>query len=221
MANWDSADLLQRLIDLLRLPTDDSGNLVTQDTTTTKLYRYLSDAQQTTYNDLNARIPRAFIGAPVLLTSSDGGYTYPIKDSTGATIYASGSSKVYARLEDIPDRPLIEGYHYTLEGDLLRIPHNRTWAFSTGPYIQPATEPVAITASQGLTLPTLCGPMILNKAAEMFSREGGLRDWTPYQETYANELASVCLRFNSAVWPSYPYSYVMPTSRVRLGTGGW
>jgi len=219
MATWDSADCLSRLIDELRLPVDDSGTLVTQETSTTKLYRLLSDAQRDVYQDLVPRIPHVFIGAPRLLTSSDNGKTFTISDGT-QTIYATGHMRVYIRLEDVPWFPLVEGADYVIEGDLLRYPANLTWPFGTGPYVQNIAEPLDISASQDPVLPVAMRRAMIYRAAERFCKQGGLKDPAYFTDEYQTAIRELCLQFQTAVFTQGAQTMGNAVSAWRLARWG-
>src|SRR5687768_809057 len=67
---WDSADLLQRCIDMAARPTAD------QEMSDARWYRRLTEAQSYWYGVFAAHVPHVLYGAPVLLTTADSGATY-------------------------------------------------------------------------------------------------------------------------------------------------
>ena len=227
MANYDSPDCLSRLIERIRLPVDDAGNVVSQEagwtasTYKTSLYRLLSDAESQIVQFLAPRIPHWFISAPILLTSADSNYTYALKDANGTQIYAIGNMRLYVRLEDIPHSPLIEGQDYTLEGNLIRIPSNRAWPFSTGPYVQSTNETIALSDTVNPTIPIRTRDAMIAYAAAEFCAQGGIRDPSPHQSKFAGEMAAICLEARTAMGPSRHAGLGGSVSARGLRMGGW
>ena len=227
MTAYDSADMLSRLIERLRLPVDDTGAVISQEagwgsSTTaykTSLYRLLTEAEAQIVQYLAPRIPHWFITAPLLLTSSDGGYTYPIKDNNGTQIYAVGVMRLYVRLADIPHSPLVEGIDYTLEGNLIRMPANRTWTFSDGPYVQPTNETVALSDSVNPTIPIRCRDAMVAYAAAEFCAQGGMRDPALHQQKFAGEMSAICLEARTAMGPSNHQTFGLPLTKRGLMAG--
>lgn len=203
MANYDSQDLKSRLIEMLALPTDDTGAIVSQQlgTTDAALYRNLSTAESDVQSDVAMRVPHALIAAPALLTSADGGKTYPYVDAAGTTVAAQGYMRVFTRLEDIPDSPLVEGVDYTNEGTKLRIPNNLTWTYSTGPYVQMIAATVPLSASVNPTLPSYMLMAVVYQAAVNFCQSGGKRDPSQFEKRYNDEITKLCLMYHSQVAP--------------------
>ncbi len=202
MAQYDGPEMLSRLIEMLRLPVDDSGVVVSQETGTSNaaLYRNLSTADADVMIDLAARVPWAIRADPILLTSADGSKTYPFVDINGTTVSnVMGHVGVFIRLEDIPDYPLIEGRDFIIENAKLRIPHNRTWPYATGPYVQLVPEPIAVDATHSPVSPVNARNAVLALAAKNFCMGGGKRDWREWKELYEEELAQVCLMYHTQV----------------------
>lgn len=184
MALYDSADLLQRFRDYSDRPADD------QDLTATKIYRYLTDAQQMVYGEIISRFPRLLMSAPVLMTSADNGTTYTVgTDSEGSAIYPFGHAEVYAKLPN--GRELFGSTFAAHDGDVvfegskIRIPAGETEVFTAGPYIRYVPLPLQIDASTEPTLePKQIRPLILYLGLVNWANSGGHRDPRPFQEMY-------------------------------------
>ena len=222
MAAYDGPEMLSRLVEMLRLPVDDNGVVVSQETGTSNaaLYRTLSTADADVMIDLAARVPWAIRADPILLTSSDGSKTYPFVDINGTTVSnVMGHVGVFIRLEDIPDYPLIEGRDFIIENAKLRIPHNRTWPYATGPYVQLVTEPIAVDATHSPVSPMNARVAVLALAAKNFCMGGGKRDWRVWKEMYDEELAQVCLMYHTQVQRQAGGAYSAGISRIRLMGG--
>ena len=222
MSSYDSAECLSRLIERLRLPVDDTGAVLSQEpgTSTASLYRLLSEAESAILDYIAARVPSALISAPILLTSSDGGYTYDMKDGNGTVVYAQGHVRVYVRLEDIPSAPLTEGVDYTLEGDLLRVPNNRTWSFANGPYVQAVNDPIALSASVNPTIPVRARDAMIAYAAAEFCDQGGIKDPSPHRQKYQSELLGLMTTYRNAAGPANHQSMRGSATRRQMWSGG-
>ena len=190
MAYLDTADLLARAKRILNRPSSDAA-LADAD-----WYTFLTDAQERAFHDLAPRVPKAMVGAPVALTSSDSGATY----GTSSTFYA-GHARVYATRSDIPDNPLVEGQDYLFEGDVIRIPNNRTRTFPDGgPWLYGLVYPGVI---DGSTEPTLVSPArrLIVYGAVSLGAERLSRDTTPYEVLYEQALQKVLLTLRTAFGP--------------------
>ncbi len=178
MAAWDSADLLSRLRYLIGRPTVDEA------LTDAQAYQLLADAQDRVNEDLAAHVPHLNYGAPELMTTSDGGYTY-------STLYdIIGDAEIYPTLKAQPMRcgAFWDGSaDYCLEGTkTIRMTVNRTRSFSAGPYARYVRADVpAISASQAPTIkPDRARALIVFRAAALWAARGGKRDPLPYETEY-------------------------------------
>lgn len=199
---------------------DDTGAVLSQETGTspTALYRLLSTAEADCYIDLAAVVPWALRGAPILLTSSDGGYTYNFVDANGTTITATGFVPIYMQKADIPDIPLVEGWDYLVEGTRIRTTRNIPYPFSDGPWVQLINDPIALSATGSPTLPANARLMLVYRAATLFARGGGKRDWRVYDEMYDEEYKAVCMAYHSQVRTQ---GTNLATDRIGTMYGGW
>jgi hypothetical protein len=121
---------------------------------------FLTEAQPEVHSDLFTRYPDLAYGAPLLLTSADGGFTYTFGlDAAGDAIRPMGHAEIYPNLRAIPDSPLIIGEDYLFEGSLIRTLGNRAKTWANGPYarlvirpdaaIDAATQPVLAPSRRG------------------------------------------------------------------------
>lgn len=121
MAYLDDADCLARV--QLRLKRPASDELF--DAAGVTIYSFMTDAQDEIAKKIATFFPDAMLTAPTALVTSDGGFTWTFgTDVDGASIFALGLFHVYSELAAIPDWPLVAGVDYTIEGNLIRIPHN-------------------------------------------------------------------------------------------------
>ena len=190
MSGWTTADLKDRFQDYLGRGV---GGVMAEDElwTAARIYRTLADAQEAVYHDLAPIAPHAFVGAPVLLTSSDGGRTYTF----GADVYPFGHVEVYA--QEAGSRPLYAtsyddaGGDFVIEGGTIRAPGNRVRTYASGPYARFTQFPARISASQEPTLsPPPARELILWKALELANDlPHGQMDPAPWRERYAEARA--------------------------------
>jgi hypothetical protein len=190
LALYDSDFLLEAFRDEADRPDDD------EDLTDAKVYRYLTRAQVPVYSAITARFPRLLMGAPALMSSSDGGYTYTVgTDSEGSTIYPFGHAEVYSRSLNGAE---LYGSTYggfngdvVFEGSKIRIPAGNTKTFASGPYIRYVALPLTISDSVEPTLqPKQIRGLILQQALILWANSGGHRDPRPYEENYQREWMS-------------------------------
>ena len=62
-------------------------------------------------------------------------------------------------------------------------------------------------------------PFVVAKAAALFCKEGGIRDWTPHEMEYDRELGQICTRYRSGVTPSLTMAYGVSFTRGRGAVG--
>jgi len=182
MALWDTADLVARVRRYANRPPQDE--LLTDDL----IYALLTEAQTEELADLAALAPTSQMGAPVLLTSADGGVTYTFgTDVDGNNVFPL-ACEVYAELNGRELRACSWDYggDFVVEGDRIRMPGNTAQTFSAGPYARFVRADAQIDAS---TQPVLKPPpariTLVWKALIKFAAIGGLRDPAPFEENYA------------------------------------
>jgi hypothetical protein len=165
MALYDSADLLARCKLHARRPATD------QAMTDPNWYSFLTEAQPEVHSDLFTRYPDLAYGAPLLLTSADGGFTYTFGlDAAGDPIRPMGHAEIYPNLRAIPDSPLIIGEDYLFEGSLIRTLGNRAKTWANGPYARLVIRPdAAISAA--------AQPVLVPKSARMLYVWLALEAW--------------------------------------------
>lgn len=209
MALWDSAYLLARCKYLARRPATD------QAVTDTNWYELLTLAQPEVAADLFTRVPDLQYSAPVLMTSSDGGYTFGWgNDAGGDPIRPTGHAEIYPDLRSIPDYPLIPGVDFLFEGAKIRIPNNRTRTFSSGPYSRFVARPdTEITALVAPTIqPKQARILLVWKALEFWaSRPGSGAKPSYYEGRYKDALEKILLDLRT----SYNMSGVQPAGGLE------
>lgn len=189
MATWDSADLLARCKRYANRPAVDES-FSDED-----WYALLTEAQQEAVQDIVTRVPNAMTGAPVQLTSSDGGVTY----SFGVGVQPLGHIELYT---DEDGSELVasswadaEG-DFVVEGSTIRMPANlaRTFTSGGGPYARFVTMPTELSASTEPTLkPEWARALLVFGALIKWASIGGLRDPSDWEKQYAALFAKVCL----------------------------
>lgn len=135
-------------------------------------YVLLSQGQEKVYELLAAHVPEVLYGAPTLLTTADGGYTYTFPTA----VFPYGAVEIRASRNG---QLLIPGTEfstadYTWEGDSIRIPNGKTRTFADGPYGRWISSPTDIAAAQEPTLsPATARPLILFYALYLWAERGG------------------------------------------------
>lgn len=183
--SWTSADLYDRFLTYLGRG---NGGVMDADElwTATRVYRQLADAQEAVYTDLAPMVPQVLVGAPVLLTSADGGVTYTF----GTGVYPIGHVEVYA--QESGGRELLASTFgtpsgdFVIEGALIRAPGNRTRTYSSGPWARFVQFPPRIASNQEPTLqPPAARELILYRAlADAANVSAGQTDPAPWLEKY-------------------------------------
>lgn len=185
MAAFDSVDLLSQMRELAGIPT-------ASEITAASLYARLARAQQEVIEDIAAIYPNCLYTTtgPATLTTSDSKvWTFGNDGQTNAQA-PMGFVRIFRSLSDYPDNPLEPGIDYLDEGTQIRIPNNRTESGTL--YWHGIPTPTDISASQAPALrPAPARRLIVIKAVETFSREGGQRfDMADDMERlYAREFA--------------------------------
>jgi len=181
MAKWDSAALLSKLRTKLHRPTADEL------ATTPLLYELLTEAEGEVMAEVTALAPTSQMGAPVLLTSADGGVTYTFgTDDDGERVFplacevyaTAGGHELHASSWDATG-------DFVVEGDRIRMPRNEAVTFDSGPYARFVRADNTISASsEPILKPPPARMLIVLKAAIKFAGIGSLRDPQPWQEEY-------------------------------------
>ena len=187
-SGWTSADLADRFRTYLGRG---NGGVMQADElwTDTRVYSWLADAQEAVYADLAPIVPSAFVGAPVQLTTSDGGVTYTF----GTDVYPFGHVEVYAR--ESGGRELFAtsygttGGDFVIEGGTIRTPGNRTRTYASGPWARFAAFPARLSSTVEPSLnPPQARELILWKALELAAEvSNGAMDPTPWRLKYEGE----------------------------------
>jgi hypothetical protein len=187
MAGWESADLYDKF--LLYLGRGNGGTMDADELwTSTRVYSFLADAQETVYSDCAPIAPAAFVSAPVQLTTSDGGVTYTFPNGAypfgGVEIYAqeSGGRTLYATSYNV------WGGDFVIEGATIRTPGNRTRTYASGPWARYAGMPSRISAAVEPSLqPEQARELILFRAlADAADVSNGMMDNAPWVSRYMN-----------------------------------
>jgi hypothetical protein len=180
MAVESSAELLAFCQDMSGLPT------VNEEMDSTKWFRLLTLAQKELFHILASHVAGSQYGAPELMTTADGGYTYTfasypwgraeIRQSRTGALLVPGSESDYDA-------------DFVAEGQTIRWVNDQSRTFSDGPYARYAPEPGDISAS---TQPTLKPPsarvLICWRALETWSAMGARRDPAFYAREYQKGL---------------------------------
>lgn len=176
MADYDSSDLLLRLKRTLAIEENAA------DADDTKLYVLLSDAQREVMQKLAALAPWSQYGAPELLTTADGGYTYTF------AFYPLGHTEIRESRTGAVLVPVTEwsnAYGYVREGQTIRFPNNTARTFAAGPYARYVRRPTSISASvEPVLKPDWARQAIVYKAAAEYCYQGGGMDPTPYERRF-------------------------------------
>lgn len=163
---WTSADLLARFKTQANLPTTSE---VVSDAT---IYDYLTLAQEHCYGLWAQHFPNVLYGAPSLMTTSDGGYTYVFASAAypmgQVEIRASRSGALLVPCNDW------DGGDYVPEGNQIRIPNGKSRTFSAGPYARFMAQPGKISAADEPTLnPPFARILIVYHALYLWANQAG------------------------------------------------
>ncbi len=136
-------------------------------------YDFLGEAQDRITKLIAIYVPDAMWTVPTAMSTTDNKTFTFGADVDSANIFALGHFRVYAQRSDIPDSPLIPGEEYTVEGTLIRIPHNATRTFSDGttPWVTYVAPSNVIAAATQPTIPKIARAAMISDAA----RRGALR----------------------------------------------
>ena len=174
MATWDSADLLARCKRQSGVPS------TTEFPADTDWYAWLTEAAGYYTSVWATHCPWFLMSAPTLLTSADGGYTYPLPTSTrvlAVEIYDTNPRGRLLRAGAFWD----PGADYVWEGNQIRIPQGKTKTWSGGPYARYVAEPGDVAAATEPTLqPDYARILLVDHAVALWSERGGMRDPAPF-----------------------------------------
>ncbi len=160
---WQSSDLLTRF-------NQTAGRPATDAITDPAKYIFLSDGQEAVITEVAGVMPKPLLGAPTLMTSADGGYTFTFgTDGNGYALFPI-ATKIYPSLNAIPDYPWKPGIDYLDEGVQIRMPNNIAWSGSL--YWRGITLPQQISASvQPVIQPPPSRTLIVTKGVQLFAEQ--------------------------------------------------
>ena len=170
MAAWDTADLLARCKRLRRRPETDEG------TTDADWYAMLTEAEAHWKPIVAVHGPDAMWSEPVLMTSSDGGYTYDLpgseEDPLALLVLKSATGDMLK-----PGPYWDPNSDYVDEGGTIRMTRGRAVTFSDGPYARYIAGPGTIDAATDSTIfPKRARVMLVYHACEIDASRGGMDD---------------------------------------------
>lgn len=191
---WDSLNLRRKLLNKIRRPAADE-DLLEPDGVTDATYDLLSEAQDYWVNIIAATRPEPLYGAPVQLTTADGGYTYTFgNDAEAQPIFPLGHVEIRETRNGnilIPTADWGSG-DFVMEGDRIRIPGGRARAFGAGPWARFVAPPTKISAAvQPVIKPRHARVLIVIRAAIIWASQGGLRDPGPWEREEAVQWGAI------------------------------
>ena len=183
MASFDTADCLVQIRRQCRIQD------VTEYPADADLYAFLRDGENRVKHEVGSMCPEILRGAPVLMTSADGGYTYTFGvDGESNAIAPIGHVSIYPSRSQIPFEPLISGVEYVFEGTKIRFTEYTPRTFGDGPYAQFITPTLVIAATTTLvTLPVQLRLLAVHDACIRYAQSGAVLDSTPYEAAYESE----------------------------------
>lgn len=163
-SGYSSADLLTRFNRWAGRPTVDAM-------TDAQKYAFLADGQDAVFMEVANVAQNSLIGAPTLMTTADGGYTFTFgTDGNGYPLFPLGKAEIYSALAAIPNYPWRPGLDYLDEGVQIRIPNNLQWSGTL--YWRGMTAPQAISSTvQPVLQPPPARILIVIKAVQQFADE--------------------------------------------------
>ena len=139
--------------------------------TDAEVYVLLSKGQEKVFEMFAVHFPEVLYGAPGLMTTADGGYTY----SFASSVFPYGSVEIRSSRSGAlltPTTDWGEG-DFVWEGDSIRIPNGKTRTFADGPYARCIAPPADITASVEPTLvPAMARALIMYYALYLWAERG-------------------------------------------------
>lgn len=189
MALYDSADLLAKCQTYANRPSVDE----TFDAAF--WFGRLTEAQAAVTSMVVAHCPWLLIGDPVLLTSNDGGVTYPFGTDLNGYPLTPLYAELYARVSG--GEWIATSYDgpgdFVIEATQIRRPANRARAVSAGPYARFVAPPGLIDETHQPTFrPPMDRDLLVWKALELWATVEGARDPLPYEKQFARMWAA-CL----------------------------
>lgn len=138
MATWDSADLLARVKRYMNRPNPDNA------VADADYYAFLLEAEYEWMGILAIHSPESQYGAPVQLTTSDGGATYQFP----AGVFPIGHLEIRSARNGLLLAPCsdFDDGDFVPEGTQIRMPNGTTRTFSSGPWARYVTLPTALDA---------------------------------------------------------------------------
>lgn len=138
-----------------------------------EIYNLLSAGQAHIYGMFAIHFPEILYGAPTIMTTADGGYTYQFASS----VFPFGNVEIRSSRNGnlmIPGADWDGNADYVWEGSQIRIPNHRTRTFNDGPYARYIASPTDISAStQPSLVPAFARSLILFYALYLWSERGG------------------------------------------------
>lgn len=135
-------------------------------------YQLLTEGQKHVYGMFAIHFPEILYGAPTIMTTADGGYTYQFTGS----VFPFGNVEIRSSRNGnlmIPGTDWDGNADYVWEGSQIRIPNHRTRTFSDGPYARYISSPSDISAStQPSLVPAFARSLILYYALYLWSEIG-------------------------------------------------
>lgn len=207
---FGSSDLLARFKRYARRPATDES------LTDAAIYEFLTEAQLEAAAECALHIPALMVGAPLQLTTVDGGITYTFGTDGDGNAIVPLVAEVYAMVngrELFASSYANRGGDFVIEGDRIRGPGNQPRVYSSGPYARIFATPGTLDATHNPTLtPFQTRPLIVWRALEKWCAVGGLRDPDPFVKQYQRVFTSVVLGLKRA--------FVTGTAPSREGLGG-
>jgi hypothetical protein len=186
---YDSADLLARCLRIARRPATD------QTMTPADWYGLLTEAQIVWMGHLATVAPATQYGAPVQLTTSDGGLTYdfpfvdPGEESLGR-VFPVGEVEIRATRGGqllLPCADWSDWGDFVPEGARIRMPGGRSRTFpGGGPWARYMVLPRELDAShEPVMQPVQARSLLPYRAVAKWARQGGLQDPQPFLDEEA------------------------------------
>lgn len=167
-----SAELLDFCELMSGLPTEN------EEMNDAKWYKLLTLAQKEMFRIFASHVPHSQYGAPELLTTSDGGYTYNLANYPWGRVVVRESRE--GRIL-YPGAEYDSSVDFTIEGDTIRWVNNEARTFSDGPYARYVAAPGDISAVSEPTLQPLEARIAIAwRALELWCSMGRMRDPAHY-----------------------------------------
>jgi hypothetical protein len=184
MATYDTAELLADFKLAAQLPENDESIDLSQ------MYRLLRNAQAEIIGEIAGMgMAESQFGAPVKLTTADGGLTYTFgSDDDGNPIFPIGAVEIKESPTGRVWRPGAEwdaDADFIMEGDRIRFPQQKKRTYANGPWARFVAPPGQLDVDSPPVLkPAYARTLIVWRALVTWATFGGLRDPAPYQARY-------------------------------------